>query len=197
MNLPDRQQREDSIDLRSANLIRKKGSPMIVANLLGVSEAYLHKMRQKDLLPQNTDASVIEQISFCFNQMKNLIAGSSSPEMAEKALEVDTRLKLARTEGEYLNQKIKRKEFIELAELEELFTPVFEHIQDQLHSLARDYPEVKHKVSAMTKSWHKLGKDIEYYARKDEEIYVKNKMEEDIEGGEKLKELKELLGIYE
>jgi phage terminase Nu1 subunit (DNA packaging protein) len=194
--MADRQERKDSIDRRAIDIDRKKASPVILASLLGVTEPMLDKYRQKDLLPQNTDASLAESITFFCNQLRQITSGKTS-DLVEQATLADTRLKLSRMEGEYLDQKIKRKLFVEVSEMEELFTPVLGHIMEQLHTIARDFPNVKPAVIAMTKSLNKLGQDMEGYARKDEEEFVKIKMEQDVEGSEELKEIKKLFGFYE
>lgn len=192
----DRQQRQDSIDRRAINIDQKKASPVILASFLGVSEPMLDKYRQKNLLPQNTDASLVEAVQFYCDQLRQLTSGAVS-DLAEQALIAETRLKISRTEGNYLDQKIKRKEFVEIEELEELFTPVLNHIMEQLHTLARDYPITRKAIETMTRSLNKLGQDMETYAKKDEDEFVRNKMEEEVEGSEKLKEIKELFGFYE
>lgn len=191
----DRQERADNIDRRQIDIDRKRASPVILASLLGVSEPMLDKYRQKNLLPQNTNASLAEQIKFYCEQLRQITSGDVS-NLQEQAIQAEIRLKIAKTEGSLLDQKIKRNEFVEIKELEELFTPVLGHIMEQLHTIARDYPIVRPAVETMTKSLNKLGRDMETYAKRDEDDFVRRKMEEDIDGSETLKEIKALFGFY-
>ena len=194
--MPERDERKDAINRQSIDIDRRKASPVILASLIGCSEPMLDKYRQKGLLPQNTDSSIAECISFHCDQLRQLTSGITS-DLAEQALIADTKLKISRMEGNYLDQKIKRGEFLEVAELSELFSPVFEHIQEQLHALARDFPIVHDKVVSMTRSWNKLGEDITSYAKKDEHIFVQAKINEDVQSTDKLKEIQELFGFFD
>jgi len=167
------------IDRTSIN-IDECTSPIILGSFLGISEAMVHKERQKGNLPQNTDVPLVDAVQFYIKRLKNK-ATDKSGDISEQIAMAKMRLDYARTETLYLDQQIKRKEFVEIKELAELMEPIFHYVMSGLHNLARDYPAITDKVTGLTKTWQRLGTIICEKANMDGESFVYDMLNKDIE----------------
>lgn len=166
-------------------------SPAVLAGLLDCSVALVYQYRQNGRLPPNSDASYKECIKHHLTFWKNRTAAKAN-NLTEAVMLAELRLKEPKIEREWLAVKKERAELLEVNKLAEVLEPVFLAVRTQLCSLARKHPEVREGVDKILEGWERMGKETFALASQENDDFIKNMMEKDLDVAELKKKEQEL-----
>lgn len=155
-------------------------SPAILAGILGINVSSVNQGRQTNMLPPNSSATYRQCIQHYVNHWKQK-SSRRAGSISEAALLQKMKLDAAKTEAEWLNNKQKRMELVDINELAETFEPVFLHIRTQLVSLSRKFPEIQTEVDRCLEELCELGERTLAKGKEDLDGFIEKKMDAETE----------------
>lgn len=165
-------------------------SPAVLAGILDIPVSMIHQGRQDGKLPAKTTASYRECIHQYLHYYKKKI-NSKSTSMGEAKLAQDIRNGIAKEELQWLEIKREKEQLIDVAEMKDLFEPIFQIIRSSLVNLSRQYPETQKEVDNMMNSWFTLGEKIATKASQDANDFVQSMLEKELTMPEVEEEIEE------
>lgn len=156
-----------------------KTSPAVLASMLGINVSMVYQGRQDGKFPPNSDATYRECITYYANYWKTKSASKTS-NLSEAVLIQKMKLDAAKTENEWLNNKQKKMELIDIKVIAETFEPIFLHIRSQLVSIARKFPDVQATIDKALEEWEHLGETLSMEGSKDLANFIDTKMNEEL-----------------
>lgn len=165
-------------------------SPAVLAGILDIPVSMVHQGRQDGKLPTKTSASYRENIrQYIYHYKKKVSSRSTS--MGEAKLAQDIRNGIAKEELQWLEIKKEKELLIDVAEMKELFEPVFQIIRSSLVNVARRHPETVNEIDNMLASLSELGTKIAIRANEDAESFVQSMLEKELTFEEAEEEMEE------
>jgi len=170
-------------DNKSIINLEAPASPAILAGILGINVSMVFQGRQTNILPPDASASYRQCIQHYTNHWKGK-SGRKVSGIAEAALMQKIKLDAAKTEAEWLNNKQKKMELLDVNILAETFEPVFLHIRTQLVSIARKNPDIQPEIDKCLEELCHLGERTLSKGSADLNGFITSKMEMEIDTGE-------------
>lgn len=155
-------------------------SPAVLAGILGINVSSVNQGRQTNMLPPNSSATYRQCIQHYVNHWKQK-SSRRAGSISEAALLQKMKLDAAKTEAEWLNNKQKRMELVDINQLAETFEPVFLHIRTQLVSLSRKFPDIQNEVDRCLEELCELGERTLLKGKDDLEGFIEKKMDAETE----------------
>lgn len=141
-----------------------KGDASVLAGLMGRRTAEVYELRKKGIIPPD-GATLRAGISSYISWLQAKAAGRDG-DADTKAKMQKTALDAARTEEVWLNVMIKRGELENKAALDDILTPAFLVLRDELLQLAHEHPELSERIK---KSLIQLAQHGRHLVQKGEE----------------------------
>lgn len=112
---------------------------------------------------------------------KVMKAAGNSNNLVEEKLREEIKLSIARRRN--FNHDLMEKELkvVAIADLQEVFEPIFSQINSGLIGIARKYPDTKDDVTKLLKQWEVLGEELQLEADEEVSTYVDKLMNEELD----------------
>ena len=169
-------------------------SPAVLAGILDIPVSMVHQGRQDGKLPAKVTATYRECIHQYTHYYKKKI-NSKSTSMGEAKLAQDIRNGIAKEELQWLEIKREKEQLIDVAEIKDLFEPIFHIIRSSLVNLARQYPETQKDIDNMLNGWNTLGGKIAAKAGQEADDFVQSMLEKELEMPQAEEELEEAFNL--
>lgn len=154
-------------------------SPAVLAGLLGISEPMVYQGQQNGKLPSRKTASYRECIQHYVDFYKKKMVSKSS-NMMEAKIAQDVRNGIAKEEMQWLEIKKTKEQLVDVAEMKDLFEPIFHVMKSTLVNLSRKYPEIRKDLDNTMESLFTLGDAIEKKAKQDSQFFVESMLSKDL-----------------
>lgn len=154
-------------------------SPAVLAGLLGISEPMVYQGQQNGKLPSRKTASYRECIQHYVDFYKKKMVSKSS-NMMEAKIAQDVRNGIAKEEMQWLEIKKTKEQLVDVAEMKDLFEPIFHVMKSTLVNLSRKYPEIRKDLDNTMESLFTLGDAIERKAKQDSQFFVESMLSKDL-----------------
>ena len=171
-------------------------SPAVLAGILDIPVSMIHQGRQDGKLPAKTTATYRESIHQYIHYYKKKI-NSKSTSMGEAKLAQDIRNGIAKEELQWLEIKREKEQLIDVAEMKDLFEPIFQIIRSSLVNLTRQYPETETTVDNMLNGWYVLGGKIAAKAGQEADDFVQSMLEKELEMPQAEEDVEEAFNLGE